>query len=510
MTGGDNGTPAAAWSSVLRRQTASAALGQAWREGLARHRAAPAPVLLRLLDVAPGKRVPAYLTWRKLPEEVVSAWLAHPEWRVRFALAGRGLLSPEERAQLFQDPDPKHRLVLLVWAVDDQLALTEATFTQLANDPDPRVRAEAALHRHLPTRHLVALATDPDPQVRRCAVPRAWTHLEPSGQAALLADPDPGVRADAVIGHHRSTPLSAAAFAGLPDDRHRERAAEGCELDRELAETLVRGAETALRGATALNAGLDADLVALLGQDPDPQVRLRISVRPDLTEAERSRIAVELAPNVRYSPVEWVRDLADDAEAMRRCATSSHVLLRRDAACARNLPDDVVDLLAHDEDWVVRLLLAEHCDQAPAELLLEMVRTWEGYSAARLVEHPNFPREHTLSYADDPHPRMRELALLDPEAPADLVERLSRDPDNGVRWRALRDERLSSASVIRLLDDPDHGIRNAAAADSRLPAHVLAGLLYDTATAAAAAANPVLPESVMHHLLDRTPPTAPA
>jgi hypothetical protein len=138
----------------------------------------------------------------------------------------------------------------------------------------------------------------------------------------------------------------------------------------------------------------------------------------------------------------------------------------------KNLPRDVVDLLAQDEDWVVRLFLAEHCAQAPADVLLEMVESWNGYSAARMVEHPNFPRHGVMRYADDPNPFMRKLALLDPESTVELVERFSRDADSGVRRCALRDQRLSA-------------------------------LLHDAATAARAAVNPAVPETVMQHLLDR-------
>ncbi|MFA3877720.1 PE-PGRS family protein [Streptomyces sp. MMCC 100] len=491
------------WNTILRRKTASARLREAWREGLARNRRASSSVLLRLLDVAPEERLSSWLIYRELPEDVVGAWITHPEWRVRKALAERWLLNAEQRAELFHDPEPNHRWILLTCAVANQSTLTAATYTQLAADPSPGVRAELALHRDLPVRHLTALATDPDPQVRKVAAPRAWNHLTPSVQAALLADPDADVRTEAFLRYHCSTPLSAAGFVELPSDGRRERAARTCVLARELAEDLVHGSETVLRSAAAQNPNLDTDLVALLGRDPEPGVRSLVSIRSDLTEAERSQIDVVFDPSARCNPLPWVRDLENDEEAMRRCATSAHVMLRRSAACARNLPPDVVDLLAHDEDWVVRLFLAEHCAQAPADVLLEMAQSWNGYSAARMIEHPNFPRQGALRYTHDPDPRRRKLALLDPKSTADLVERFSRDPDSGVRWRALRDQRLSAASVIRMLDDPHHGIREEAAADPRLPTRVLATLLHHTATAAGAAANPAIPENVMHHLLDR-------
>ncbi|MFJ3659206.1 PE-PGRS family protein [Streptomyces sp. NPDC090119] len=489
------------WDVVLRRKTVLARLRGEWCEGLAANPAASAAVLCRLLDIGPEDRFPSRLKYRELPEETVAAWVAHPEWRVRSELAERPL-EPEQSAALFRDPDPRRRWLLLTSVVYQAPAFTAATFAQLATDPGPDVRAELVSHRDLPLRHLTALAADPDPEVRKQVVARGWTQLTPSARTALLADPDTGVRTQAML-LHCSAPLSAAAFAALPGDAHREHAASTCVLTRELAEELVHGTETALRGAAARNPHLDADLVALLGQDPEPGVRWWVYVRPELTEAERSGVAVEFDPSHRFHPFEWVRDLHGDEEAMRRCATSAHVPLRRSAACVPNLPPDIVDLLAHDEDWLVRLFLAEHCAQAPAELLLEMVRSWNGYSAARMIEHPNFPRQGLLRFADDPDPDTRKLTLLDPEAPAELVERLSRDADAGVRRSALDSERLSAVSVIRLLDDPHRFIREAAAADPRLPTRVLITLLYDRTTAMAAATNPAIPEPVMHRLLDR-------
>ncbi|MFK4108416.1 PE-PGRS family protein [Streptomyces sp. NPDC002176] len=489
------------WDIVLRRKTAPVRLRGAWREGLAANPAAPAAVLRRLTDIGPEDRLPSRLKYRELPEDVIEAWIAHPEWTVRAELAERPL-DAEQYAALFRDPDPRHRWVLLTSVVYQDPVFTEETFAQLATDPSPRVRAELVSHRDLPVRHLTALAADPDPGVRQEVASRAWTRLTPPARTALLADPDTAVRCEALLLHHGSAPLPAAGFAALPGDAHRERAAHTCVLTRVLAEELAHATETALRGAVAQNPHLDADLVALLGQDPEPAVRWWVYVRPELTESERSRVAVEFDPTNHFRPLEWVRDLHDDEEAMRRCATSAHVALRRSAAAAKNLPPDVVDLLAHDEDWLVRLFLAEHCAQAPAEVLLEMVRTWNGYSAARMTEHPNFPRQGLLRFADDPDPRTRGLALLDPEATPELVERFSRDADASVRRSALDNERLSVASVIRLLDDPRSSIREAAAADPRLPTRVLTALLRDRTTAMAAAANPAIPEPVMHHMLD--------
>ncbi|WP_333778963.1 PE-PGRS family protein [Streptomyces sp. IBSBF 3136] len=496
------------WEAVTRWKTASQSLRSAWRDGLARNPAAPASVLLRLLDVAEGERLPGAgrLIHRELPDEVVEAWISHPEPRVRRDLTERWTLTAEQQERLLDEFEPRLRWIFTASAVGVRSPLAEATFARLVADPSAEVRAEVAHHHDLPPRHLVTLAADADAGVRRAACQPAWPHLGPDIRTSLLADPDPDVRTAAILLAHTAVPMPVPVFEALPDDGRRRRAAAECLLSEELGDALAHSTDPESRRAIAANPDLAPHLVTELGQDPDPAVRWTVSVRPDLTEEERARVPVEFDPAAQCRPLPWVRALQDDEEAMRRCASSSHPLVRRSAACAENLPPDVVERLARDEDRVVRLFLAENCAQAPAEVLLEMYRTWEGYSAARFPDHPNFPRQDTLRYADDPDPRMRRLALEDPAATADLVERFSRDPDHDVRRRALRDPRLTPASVIRLLHDPNRFIREAAACDPRLTTRALTSLLHDAGAAASAAANPAVPEHVMHHLLDRKPP----
>jgi hypothetical protein len=124
-------------------------------------------------------------------------------------------------------------------------------------------------------------------------------------------------------------------------------------------------------------------------------------------------------------------------------------------------------------------------------------------------EPPNFPRRGLLRYADDPNPRMRQLALDDLESTAELVERFSRDTNEEVRHRAATDPRLTAASAVRMLDDPHERVRHAAARHSQLPARVLVRLLRDTDTAQAAAQYPGLPVPVMEHMRQwLQPPTS--
>ncbi|MBC3840575.1 hypothetical protein GXW82_10850 [Streptacidiphilus sp. 4-A2] len=141
-----------------------------------------------------------------------------------------------------------------------------------------------------------------------------------------------------------------------------------------------------------------------------------------------------------------------------------------------------MELLAHDQDRVVRLFLTESCDDAPAEVLLDVWSWWDGsYSfPGRPRNHPNFPRHDLLRFAHDPEPRIRLLALdVDHASDASLVERFSRDPDAEVRRAAAGDPRLSPDSAARLADDADCAVRRSAWRNPALPPEVLLPLLLD-------------------------------
>lgn len=64
-------------------------------------------------------------------------------------------------------------------------------------------------------------------------------------------------------------------------------------------------------------------------------------------------------------------------------------------------------------------------------------------------------------------PRARALALRDPAATPELVERLSRDLDAGVRRKAAYDPRVPVPRLLELLADPTTEM--AAAANPALP-----------------------------------------
>ncbi|MFF3766383.1 PE-PGRS family protein [Streptomyces sp. NPDC001922] len=487
----------AAWERRFHMLRPTAGLRGMWANGLARRgTAVPDDIRHRLL----GRT--HHLLWHELPEHTVDAAVAHPEWRVRGLLAEAqpNLTAGQWTRLILGTEDERQRWILTGVAADRRAELLTTAYEQLGADASARVREEAARLPELPAGVVAALSHDSEAQVRATLCRSAWSSLDAAARRRLRADADRAVRSAALLQHHREHPLSQEDFSSgdLPDN-----ALATCRLTDGLARHVARDGAPARRSSLAKNPHLSPDLVRELARDPDDSVRWVVSVRPDLTEEERAQVPVETGPGLTHA-LDWVVALHDDPDALRRLAESSHPLVRRSVARARRLPPDVVARLARDEDPVVHLFLAESCDDAPAELLMRVWQWWTGSFSYpdRPHSHPNFPRTGLLRYADSPSPRMRRLALDDPESTVELVERFSRDPEEEVRLRAATDPRLTAASAVRLLDDVEETVRRAALTHPRLPAGVLVSMLFGGDTAEDAARNPALPIDVMRWMTE--------
>ncbi|MCC9309547.1 hypothetical protein LN042_21115 [Kitasatospora sp. RB6PN24] len=237
-----------------------------------------------------------------------------------------------------------------------------------------------------------------------------------------------------------------------------------------------------------------------VGRAPHPDAT------PPKTPEEIAAMAAEVPdidPDGQTTALWWIGALHEDAEAMRQLAASPKPLIRRSVARAPRLPTDVVAALARDQDRVVRLFLAESCDDAPPEMLLEVAGWWDGSLSfpGRPHNHPNFPREGLLRYLADPNPRLRALALDDPASTSALVEQFGYDPDPIVRSAAGQDQRLSPGSLRRLAADTDQGVRRRAWLNPSIPPDALVTLLLDAHSAEHAARNPVIPATVMRRMV---------
>ncbi|WP_251055523.1 HEAT repeat domain-containing protein [Streptomyces sp. ISL-66] len=444
---------------------------------LAGNAAAPNDVLLRLLTDPDDMLVRAVARRPDLPLPVVETVLTHPNIKVRIAYAESPHAEPAQRARLLDDPSPRVHLALASGPFPDGITpvrpLPEHAYQRLLTHPSGLVRSESLSSPTIPPQVLADLWNHPDPAFREAAC-RAWAALPDSAQQALLNDADADVRHAALL----SLPC--------PDENQMEQlvtdlagswkltdALSVGRLTRDLAERLT--ADPTYQASVARNPSLPADLVRTLVTSPDPHVRLLVSTRPEWTEKERAGIDYHVAPEQHLGTLSWVLEGQHDPALLRRCATSSHVWLRRSAAACPTLPADLVPQLAADDDLAVRLLLCENHPGAPAELLLDLYLNGTHRAVGMLETHPNFPT-HGLAgrFAGASDPVRKRLALRDPDLDPDVLDALSRDPDT----------------------------RDRAATDTRLPLPRLRQILADPATGYAAAGNAALPVVDMHRLLD--------
>ncbi|MEV0990232.1 hypothetical protein [Streptomyces sp. NPDC049949] len=429
-----------------------------WLGGLMANPALPNSALARLLTVEqlPGPASSEWLKWRTLDAEAARMVVASPQIDHRLQAVENPDLDVDVLSGLAHDAEPRVRFVYAVLLGDFGRRIPDGVLETLAGDDHARVRRAATDHRGLPLAVRARLARDENASVRAGALtPEVWPLLDPELREALRADPDPQVRETVQA-------LLAPAAETAP------------EPEPEPAPALrVGDPDPYVRRAAAEDPRVPTALALRLAEDPDDGVRLALSLREDLTEEQRSAIAY-VVPHGYHTPPHWVVARGHEPEVARRAAASGHVLLRRSIAMQVRLPADVVELLAADEDFFVKLTLCECCEDAPHELVVEMYAHWHGLKWSFLRRHPNFARPGLARYAGHPNPRLRHAALDDPDGGPDLVLRLAGDP--AVSSWAVQDPRLPAGELLRRLALPG--------------------------SARSAAANPALPPAVTHRLLD--------
>lgn len=401
--------------------------------------AAPYSVFARLLALDPLPNEGRFLSYvKELTPARIEAVVAHPDPTVRGLIVDNMFLDPALLLRFLDDPDVgvRARAVCYTsgWADHWRKVLVpDAVLSRLARDPEPQVRRWVPRHQNLAEGDLAALTGDADDKVRAAA--------------------------EAELAYRRKA-------AAEPEDDWEEPdpAADGIDLHR---------------FAPAGNCGLadDPDLTperrAELAESDDLSTRIAISLRPELTDAERLAIRDTVHP-YRHAIPRWILAAQDDPDALRRIASSAHPLMRRSVAAVPRLPADVIAALAADDDFYVRLTLVQHCDDAPGDVVLDTFANWHGLTWGVLQFRPAYP------WYD--------------------VERLAAHPSPRVRTTAATSDYLTPELALQLTEDDDQGVRDAALRSPHLPLDALPTLL--SRHPGAVAANPNLPWHVMHRLLD--------
>ncbi|MFC1434547.1 hypothetical protein ACEZDB_28295 [Streptacidiphilus sp. N1-3] len=272
---------------------------RAWVQGLARNASAPASVLLRILALDPLPVQDEWLTERRLPMDVATAAVRHPDARARSAVLQNR--SPPTA--------PRVRRACVVLAGEYGVELPDDALQALVADDNAKIRYWTTAIPGLSSALRRRLADD-------------LAHLRAVGPAHALGAGALPSRSPSPSPDHRggAAGLRWGDAASVHGPRRR-RAAAGAAVDQALAELLVAEPDPRIRAAAAGNRHVATAAALTLVHDPDEEVRLQLSLREDIDEEQRSTMSWTV-PQGRREPVSWVSERHPDAAAMRSAASS--------------------------------------------------------------------------------------------------------------------------------------------------------------------------------------------
>ncbi|MFF3468125.1 hypothetical protein [Streptomyces sp. NPDC002619] len=451
--------------------------------GLAGNPSAPAEVLIRLTAANIDRS--GLAGRRDLPAEAATVLATDPDVTVRSDLASNPNLPPAVQVVLAGDADPRVRGRLAEGAeyfttvgvhgrrIPDPLP--REVYELLARDPEPKVRRALAFNRHLPDDVRDVMLNDADP--RTAAIAAAEWPLAPTDRIGELLSRVTGAFGRQMLLLRLNGPLpTEAAHAMLTDIDSTAGDASSMGLLRQIAEVADLDAALAdrfmaspdLRAAVAANPTLSAEHVADLAHDPDNQVRAAVVARCGLDPALRESIPVDYDDR-SSGIVGWLltEDLSEQDQLV--FARSRHQIFRKTLAMRPDLPEEIVEILAADESFAVRLFVCERQPNAPGWLLTQIVEQWTSYSRWDMLAHKNFPADAATRLACSDEPHDRAVAAAHPGLLADTLEALLTDDDDTVRRRAATNPAIPADRLIELLGSADSVVAAGTAANRMLP-----------------------------------------
>ncbi|MER5479573.1 hypothetical protein ABT026_21775 [Streptomyces sp. NPDC002734] len=460
--------------------------------GLAGNPSAPPAVLVRL--AAAGEARHALVRRRDLPPETAGVLAAATDADLRSQLAANPSVPPSVRVVLAGDADPRVRTRLAAGApyfttvgvhgIRSPGPLPREVYEALARDPDPEVRRALARNPHLPDDLRITLLDDADertatlaatewPRVPVDHISRLLRATDPHGQWLLLG------RLDGPLPTGTAHLLIAGLDAAAADGKELDTdllcgIAATADLDLELTARFL--ADPDARPAVAGNPTLPAEHVADLANDPDNRVRAAVVARRGLEPSLRESVPADFDEG-DTAVVDWLLTGDLPERDLAAYARSRHQIFRKTLAMRPGLPDEIVELLAHDESFTVRLFVCERQPNAPARLLARTAETWTGHSRWDLLAHRNFPGDAAVRLTGSARPADRAVAAAHPGLPADTIEALLADGNVTVRRRAAVNPVLPAGRLVELLASSDPAVAVAAATNRALPVPSMLHLL---------------------------------
>lgn len=452
--------------------------------GLADNRSASPEVLMRLTAANIDRLVLALR--RDLTTEVAAVLASDRDEGVRWHLALNPCVVPAVRVVLARDPDPSVRSRVAegpghftgpgFHGRRVPAPLPREVYEHLSRDPEPQVRRALARNHKLPEDVRAVMLDDEDARTAAIAA-SAWPS-PPAGRIGELLSraTDPVDREPLLDNLDGPLPAEAAramladidTIAGDPDDADLLRKiAEVADLDADLTERFL--AVPDLRDAVAANPTLSPEYVLELAGDPRNHVRAAIVARRGLAPELRESIEVDYDDR-STEVVGWLLSAEDlSAHDYLAFARSRHQIFRKTLAMRPGLPDDIVEILADDESFAVRLFVCERQSNAPGRVLVQIADQWRSFSRWDMLVHKNFPADAATRFACSDEPHDRAVAAAHPGLSAESIEALLADDDSYVRRRAATNPAIPIDRLVGLLGSSDPSVARGAATNRMLP-----------------------------------------
>lgn len=223
--------------------------------------------------------------------------------------------------------------------------------------------------------------------------------------------------------------------------------------------------------SSAANPAIGEELIRAMASDTTYDVRRHLAHNPAIP----LDVLAGLATSAKIGPVLLPRIASATPSEISELAASPVRAVRMLLAERHDLPRQIVDQLAGDRDAKVLKSLAANPTLSQAQLRT-MVAAQGPRVAARVAANPSCPPELLIQLAQQTPPLHKALRRIaeHPNAPAEAL--LACLADQQARRIAASHPALRVETIIQLLADADTGV------------------------AAAAAANPSIPETAMHDL----------
>lgn len=174
--------------------------------------------------------------------------------------------------------------------------------------------------------------------------------------------------------------------------------------------------------------------------------------------------------------MQHIFDIVDDTELIYKYATSNNINKRKTIAQYEKAPSDILDILAHDMEKEIRLLVLKHKNLSKSTML-SMHKDKSEIVRIHLAEI--VPDEIAVHMLDDTSAMVTRELAKNRKLSQKSLHHLSFSKDNETRRLVAFSTKTHKKTLQRLLNDTYRETRFSLAMNPKSPKHILKHLAFD-------------------------------